>query len=169
MTYRHFFRDLQTLEKFSSRTHISTKSVCTNILLCVISVCFLHKSLHLERKKCMRCIFAVILMFLLPSDHAENKISVNHANEIWKYIMTFILFKITDFAEPSTQKVRNLFCTMCKEIKKRCAKVSVSHKMLAHAWNIVHSMSMHCTAQNNQTCHASCSCSTAYDVAFFME
>ena len=41
--------------------------------------------------------FAVILIFLLPSDHAVDKISVSHANEIWKYIMNLIWFQISDF------------------------------------------------------------------------
>ena len=48
-------------------------------------------------KNCMVCIFAVILIFLLPSNHVVDKMSVSHANEIWKYIMNLILFQITDF------------------------------------------------------------------------
>ena len=45
----------------------------------------------------MVCILAVILIFLLPSDHAVDKMSVSHANEIWKHIMNLILFQVTGF------------------------------------------------------------------------
>ena len=39
------------------------------------------------------CIFAVILICLLPSDHAVDKMSVGHANENEIYILYFILFE----------------------------------------------------------------------------
>ena len=35
-------------------------------------------------------IFAVVLIFLLPSDHVVDKMSVIHANEIWKYVLYMI-------------------------------------------------------------------------------
>ena len=41
----------------------------------------------------MICIFAVIQIFLLPSDHAVDQMSVSHANEIGIYILQFILFE----------------------------------------------------------------------------
>ena len=41
----------------------------------------------------MICIFAVILICLLPSDHAVDKMSVGHANENEIYILYFILFE----------------------------------------------------------------------------
>ena len=54
---------------------------------------FMHKSSHLEQKNRMICIFAVILICLLPSDHALDKMSVNHANENGMYILYFTLFE----------------------------------------------------------------------------
>jgi hypothetical protein len=62
--------------------HISTKSVGTYIPLgCVLSFCY-KQTLLFEEKNPMMCIFAVILTFLLPSDHVVEKMSVSHANEI---------------------------------------------------------------------------------------
>ena len=58
---------------------------------------FMHKSFHLERNNHTICIFAVILIFLLPSDHVVEKMSVSHANENEIYILYFILLKITDY------------------------------------------------------------------------
>ena len=87
VTYRQLLRDLHTLEKFISRIRIS---VWTYILFCAISVFFMHQSVHLERENCMVCIFAGVLICLLPSDHVVNKMSVSHANETWKYIMNLI-------------------------------------------------------------------------------
>ena len=43
------------------------------------------------------CIFAVILIFLLPSDHVVEKMSVSHANENEIYILYFISLKITNY------------------------------------------------------------------------
>ena len=95
MTYRHFLRDLQTVEKFSSRTCISTKSVWTDILLCIISVFFFYAQIgSFGEKKIMIYPFAVILTFLLPLDHEVDKMCLSHANGIWKYIMNLILFQI---------------------------------------------------------------------------
>ena len=45
------------------------------------------------KKNHMICIFAVILIFLLPLDHAVDKMSVGHANENEIYIPNFILFE----------------------------------------------------------------------------
>ena len=45
----------------------------------------------------MICIFAVILIFLLPSDNVVEKMSVSHANENEMYILYFILLKISDY------------------------------------------------------------------------
>ena len=45
----------------------------------------------------MICIFAVILIWLLPSYHVVDKMSVGHANENEIYIMYFILFENTDY------------------------------------------------------------------------
>ena len=57
-----------------------------------------HKLVHLEKKSAWYFfVVAVILIFLLPLDHAVNKMSVSHANEIWKYNMNLILFQISDF------------------------------------------------------------------------
>ena len=42
-------------------------------------------------------VFEVILIFMLPLDHAVDKMSVNHANEILKNIMNSVLFQISDF------------------------------------------------------------------------
>ena len=41
----------------------------------------------------MMCICAVILICLLPSDHAVDKMSVSHANENEINILNFILFE----------------------------------------------------------------------------
>ena len=57
----------------------------TYILLCLISVYFMHKYLHIDRKNHMICIFAVIQVFMLPSDH-----TVSRANEIGIYILYII-------------------------------------------------------------------------------
>ena len=54
---------------------------------------FMHNSCHLEQKNHMICIFAVILICMLPSDHAVNKMPVGHANENEIYILHFILFE----------------------------------------------------------------------------
>ena len=51
----------------------------------------MHKLVHLKTKK-----IAFILIFMLPLDHAVDKMSESHANEIWKYIMNLILFQISD-------------------------------------------------------------------------
>ena len=45
----------------------------------------------------MVCFLAVILIFLLPLDHAVEKMSLSHANEIWKDIMN--LFQMSDFGK----------------------------------------------------------------------
>ena len=41
----------------------------------------------------MICIFAEILICLLPSDHAVDKMSVGHANTNKLYILYFTLFE----------------------------------------------------------------------------
>jgi hypothetical protein len=43
--------------------------------------------------------FGAIFVFVLPLDHAVDKmyVTVSHANEIWKYILTLILFQISDW------------------------------------------------------------------------
>ena len=58
---------------------------------------FMHKSFHLERKNHMICIFAVILIFLLPSYRVVEKMSVSHANENEIYILCFISLKMTGY------------------------------------------------------------------------
>ena len=70
MKYRHLLRDL---EKFSSRTHIS-KSVCTYILLFVISVFFMYKYFYFERKK-LHAMFSC--SYFEVSDHAVDKMFVS--------------------------------------------------------------------------------------------
>ena len=57
----------------------------------------MHNSCHLEQKNQIIWIFAVILICLLPSDHAVDKISVGHTNENEIYVLYFILFEITDY------------------------------------------------------------------------
>ena len=47
---------------------------------------------HSEQKNYMIYIFAVIVIFLLPSDNAVDKMSVGHTNENGIYIH-FILFQ----------------------------------------------------------------------------
>ena len=54
---------------------------------------FMHDSCNLEQKNHMIFIFAVILIFLLPSDHAVDKMSVGQTNENEIYILYFILFE----------------------------------------------------------------------------
>ena len=44
----------------------------------------------------MVCIFAVNLMFMMPSDHAVDQMYVSLANKILKYILNLIVFQITD-------------------------------------------------------------------------
>ena len=59
-----------------------------------LSVCFYMQNYgHLEQKNQMICIFAVILICLLPSDHVIDKMSVGHTNENEMYILYFILFE----------------------------------------------------------------------------
>ena len=41
----------------------------------------------------MTCIFAVILICLLPLDHVVDKMPVGHANEKVIYILYFIFFE----------------------------------------------------------------------------
>ena len=55
----------------------------------------MHKSFR-EKITCyvMLCIFAVILIFMLPSYHVVKKMSVGHANENEIYILYFILLKL---------------------------------------------------------------------------
>ena len=53
----------------------------------------MHNYCHLEQKNQMICIFAVILICLLPSDHAVDKMSVGHTNKNEMYILYFILFE----------------------------------------------------------------------------
>ena len=68
ITYRH----LQNLFKLP----IFLPIVWWNIYLVLPYQCiFMHKSFHLERKNYTICNFAVILIFLLPSDHVVEKMS----------------------------------------------------------------------------------------------
>ena len=62
-----------------------------------LSVYFLCTNLSIWREKHNICIFAVILIFLLPSDHVVEKMSVSHANENEINILYFLLLKITDY------------------------------------------------------------------------
>ena len=62
-----------------------------------ISVYFYAQIFPFEEKNHMLCIFAVIQIFLLPSDHVVEKMFVSQANENEKYILYFILLKITDY------------------------------------------------------------------------
>ena len=103
-------------------------------------VCFfMHKYVHLERKNCMVCIFAVILIFLFAFRSCGSKMSVSHKNKIWKYITNLILFQVTDFCDshnaakvyPSTRNIRQVSLKHAPGNPKRFAKVSVSHKMFA--------------------------------------
>ena len=57
----------------------------------------MHESFHLERKNHMICIFAFILIFMLPSDHVVEKMSVSPANENEISILYLISLKITDY------------------------------------------------------------------------
>ena len=41
-------------------------------------------------------VFCSYLNFLLPLDHAVDKMFLRHANEILKYILNLIMFKICD-------------------------------------------------------------------------
>ena len=84
MTYRHFLHDLQTLENLSSKTFISTKSVQTDNLLFVISFFFYAQICPYGEKKLHDMYFCSYYNFLLPSDHAIDKMSVSHTNEVWK-------------------------------------------------------------------------------------
>ena len=83
--------------------------------------------------------FCSYFFFLLPLDHAVDKISVSHANEISKYIMNFICLKLViwDSHYPAkfhtfTKKIKKVLCNMRQKIQKMLGKVSVSHKMFAH-------------------------------------
>ena len=58
-----------------------------------LSVCFYAPTCPSGEKNCMVCMFAVTLIFLLPSDHVVGKVSVSHGNELWKYIMNLIVLE----------------------------------------------------------------------------
>ena len=87
----------------------------------------------------MICIFAVILIFRLPSDYVVEKMSVSHANENEIYNLYFILLKILIIdsytpptVQPSIQSIKITTLQHASGNKKRCSEVSVSHKMFAH-------------------------------------
>ena len=92
------FCDLQTFLaglmhlKILVQEPVFPQPVWTYILLCRISV-FLCTNLSIWREKFLVCIYAVILIFLLPSDHSVNKMSVSHANKLLTFIMYLILFE----------------------------------------------------------------------------
>ena len=109
-----------------------------------LSVCFCAQICWFEEKNFMVCIFAVIYIFLLPSDHVVDKMSVSHANLIWKYIMYLILFENYWFENYWFLKsykslafhptnLRNFFATCARKSKQVCKDVSKS-KMFAHYW-----------------------------------
>ena len=52
---------------------------------------------ELREKKYHGMFFAANLIFLLPLDNAVDKMSVSHAKEICKLILTLILFQISDW------------------------------------------------------------------------
>ena len=58
---------------------------------------FIHNSCHLEQKNPMICNFADIRIYLLPSDHAVDKMSVGHVNENEIYLLYFNCLEITDY------------------------------------------------------------------------
>ena len=73
-------------------------------------------------------LFAAILIFLLPIDHAVDKMSVSHAKKIWKYILTLILFQKNDLGvskvNPSTKKIRKVTLQCAPENPKNvCVSV----------------------------------------------
>ena len=49
----------------------------------------MHKLVNLERDKIHGRFFAAILILTLPLDHAVDKMSVSHAMEICKHILTW--------------------------------------------------------------------------------
>ena len=67
-------------------------------------------------KKGTLCFFAVIFIFLFHLDQAVNKLSVNHANDILKYILNLIFFfKLVIWdshypakVHPSTKKIKKV-------------------------------------------------------------
>ena len=105
-----------------------------------VSVCFLCTNMSIwRRKNFIVCIYAVILIFLLSSKQVVYKMSVSHANKLWKYTMYLILFEyywfwIIIFLQKLSfqpNKFKKFICNMRQEIQNRCKKVSVSHKMFA--------------------------------------
>ena len=62
MTYRHL--------KYLVHEPVFPLSQFEHTFCFAVSVCFfMHKSVHLKGKFLIVCIYAVILIFLLPSDH----------------------------------------------------------------------------------------------------
>ena len=69
-----------------------------NIVSFALSVYFLCTNLFIWREKNhMVCIFSVMRIFLLPSHHVAEKMSLSHANENERYILYFVLLKINDY------------------------------------------------------------------------
>ena len=62
----------------------------------------MHKSLHMDRKNHMKCIFAVILIFLWPSDHMVDQMSVSRANwDIYPVLYLICKLLIIDSYNPT--------------------------------------------------------------------
>ena len=97
VTYRH----LRNLVQWP----VFPLSQFEQIICFLLSVCFYAQIASLGEKNFMVCFFAAILIFLLPVDHAANKMSLNHAKEIWKYILTLILFQISDWGFSKSCKI----------------------------------------------------------------
>ena len=88
--------------------------------------------------------FAVILTFLLPLDHEVDKMSLSHANEIWKYIMNLIFFQISDLdsdnpatVHPSNQKIKKVTLQHAEENpRKVCKNVCKSQNVCPNIFHI---------------------------------
>ena len=91
---------------------------------------FMHKYFHLERKSHMICIFAVILIFLLASDHVVEKTSVSHTNENRWTLLIIDSYNPTKI-QPSSKSIKINTLHDAPGNPKRYAEVSESHKMFA--------------------------------------
>ena len=118
VSYRHWLCDLQTLEKFSSRTHISTKSVWTDIL------CFFNAQICLFGDKIIAWyVFCSYLDFFVSFRSCVDKMSKSHANDNW-ILGTWFCFKLVVLdshpakVHPFTQKIRKITLQHAPENEK---------------------------------------------------
>ena len=138
-TDRQFLRDRQKFGKFIYMAHISSKSGWTYLLLCLIRD-FWHKFLPFSAKL-LHDIYFCSYSDWSVAFRSCGRLNVCRSRK-WKWNLfpvLYIAWKLLIIntynptkVQPSIQKKKNSFFTTCaRKSKKRCAKVSVGHKMFA--------------------------------------